>query len=472
MNEKSPPKNETRLKGSLYKHIVMGLRNQPAYLLVFAVSALFVLSGLTSTTMAVVKQNILFATIGLVSFTIALGAVVLVVRVVEKNNTFSDDGNEPKESDSDRKPTATNNVILYMPLLHLNPFFSSFLEWFCYSAQQENLNVILKTGHNITREQDCSVDHFLDGILKSDMKDYTIVIFPPHPDAYRELLNDHKIKKFRDLKVILMDIDPLDVRNNMAARMQAISKAEYIKSFIVLDNKKACEEAAKAVIECVEGKSDNVNIVLCDGDYHSRGAMFRDSLDELAKTAKGTDDSKRGIAIDYIPSREVNVCRRRIKFSSALEDSYKYISDLFQHHQAEIMQHPTFIFCANDVIALGARKAMDRSPRVHLEQVFIIAYDGSSLLRAYSTINDPYIRIFLSQNYNSYTGTLVEEIKKTIEKDSPKEHSADGKIKKIIPGISINGISISGQEGWRQIFKPKHRRRFRLIKSNKKIKSA
>lgn len=68
----------------LYRRVVRGLAKQPAYLLVFGVSALFVLSGFASSIAVVAKQNIWFGVLGVLSFTIALGATIIVVRHVER----------------------------------------------------------------------------------------------------------------------------------------------------------------------------------------------------------------------------------------------------------------------------------------------------------------------------------------------------------------------------------------------------
>ena len=72
-------------KIGLYKRIVEGLEGQRAYLLVFAVSVLFVLSGLGNSGTAVVTGKIEFGILALFSFVFALIAVVIVVREVERN---------------------------------------------------------------------------------------------------------------------------------------------------------------------------------------------------------------------------------------------------------------------------------------------------------------------------------------------------------------------------------------------------
>ncbi len=330
----------------------------------------------------------------------------------------------------------TNNVVIYMPILHLNPFFSTFLEWFCDRAQREDFNVIVKKGHNLDRELALNLDDFLENIKKSPLRRSIIVVFPPHPEAYNELLKPEKIKDFRKLNVIFMDIDPLQVQEGLDTRKQRLSEAEYIKAVIVLNNQQACEEAAKAVISCIEGQFDYVKIILCDGEYHGRAETFREVMSNLSAKAKKVDGSEGGILVEYLHSQ------RNIMFSSALKDSYEYVYDVLDEYLDDISECPTFIFCANDVIALGAREALDAFPREKLQRVAIIGYDGSSILEEYMKINDPYIRILLSQNYSGYTDSLVKEIKKLESKKESGDERATDKVKRIAPKIRVSSVRL------------------------------
>lgn len=67
----------------LYKRVVASLEDHPAYLLVFAVSALFVLSGLGSSIVAVSTNSTTFGGLGLLSFICSLLSVIFVVNKVE-----------------------------------------------------------------------------------------------------------------------------------------------------------------------------------------------------------------------------------------------------------------------------------------------------------------------------------------------------------------------------------------------------
>jgi pterin-4a-carbinolamine dehydratase len=67
----------------LYERIATGLAARPAYLLIFAVSALFFLSGTVTTAKAVISNDLRFGILALVSFVIAIGAAIIVVREIE-----------------------------------------------------------------------------------------------------------------------------------------------------------------------------------------------------------------------------------------------------------------------------------------------------------------------------------------------------------------------------------------------------
>jgi len=69
---------------SLWEKIVEGLRQRPAYLLIFAISALFVLSGLGGLGVGLATKNNLALVLGFASFALALVGAVLVVREVER----------------------------------------------------------------------------------------------------------------------------------------------------------------------------------------------------------------------------------------------------------------------------------------------------------------------------------------------------------------------------------------------------
>ena len=68
---------------SLYRHIAEGLQSNPAYLLVFGVAALFVVSGVGTSIAGVARGQVWQSVIGLLSFVAALIAVFLVINRVE-----------------------------------------------------------------------------------------------------------------------------------------------------------------------------------------------------------------------------------------------------------------------------------------------------------------------------------------------------------------------------------------------------
>lgn len=98
--------NAQASKIGLYTRIVEGLEGQPAYLLVFAVSALFVLTGVVTSVAAIVDRNLTFGVLGIIAFALALLAVVVVVREVERNwkaRASEDQDHLSKNHDSDEE---------------------------------------------------------------------------------------------------------------------------------------------------------------------------------------------------------------------------------------------------------------------------------------------------------------------------------------------------------------------------------
>ena len=68
---------------NLYRRIAEGLERKPAYLLVFGVAALFVVSGVGTSIAGVARGEVWQSVIGLLSFVVALIAVFFVINRVE-----------------------------------------------------------------------------------------------------------------------------------------------------------------------------------------------------------------------------------------------------------------------------------------------------------------------------------------------------------------------------------------------------
>jgi len=68
----------------LYRRIAAGLEAKPAYLLLFGIAAIFVISGVGTSIAGVVRNEVWQSVLGLLSFIVALTAVYLVVNRVEE----------------------------------------------------------------------------------------------------------------------------------------------------------------------------------------------------------------------------------------------------------------------------------------------------------------------------------------------------------------------------------------------------
>jgi len=337
----------------------------------------------------------------------------------------------------------SKTIVLYMPLLNVNPFFSTFLEFLCDRSHFDGFNIILKKGQSTDGDIDRSLHSFLEEVRDGPLAGSSVVLFPPHPDSIKDLLKPDQIKAFSDLNVIIMDIDPFNEDSQEKSVIDdKLKQAEYIKSVLALDNRKACDLAAKAIIDSIEGRYDYINVILCDGEYHGRAKFFQEAMCERSSIAKKKCGSSEGIFVHYIPEYKPEMPGQNIRFASAFKDTTKYTLELLenQYYSKEIAQRPTFIFCANDVIALGARAALNRIPDGRKKWIVIIGYDGSSLLEGILDANDPYIRILMRQNYGEYVGTLLNELRIIEGRVSPPSDNRISKRKLISPDVRIESL--------------------------------
>jgi 4a-hydroxytetrahydrobiopterin dehydratase len=86
MSQKQAKKQRDNDSPSFYGRVATGLASQPAYLLVFAICALFFLSGTVTTAKAVMSNDFRFGILAFVSFIIAIAAAIIIVREVERKS--------------------------------------------------------------------------------------------------------------------------------------------------------------------------------------------------------------------------------------------------------------------------------------------------------------------------------------------------------------------------------------------------
>ena len=98
-NDQPKPIATNNTKMSLYQlylEIVEGLKDQRAYLLVFAIDALFVLSGIGTSVVGVVTKNPKLSYLGFASFVVALVAAIVVVFLVERKRETQPSEPDPR----------------------------------------------------------------------------------------------------------------------------------------------------------------------------------------------------------------------------------------------------------------------------------------------------------------------------------------------------------------------------------------
>jgi pterin-4a-carbinolamine dehydratase len=114
MPQKQGKTQKNPYSSGLYERVATGLAARPAYLLVFAISALFFLSGAVTTAKAVISDDFRFGILALVSFVIAIGAAIIIVREVEGKSvaaapvsTVRFDGDADSDQEQERLPVDT-----------------------------------------------------------------------------------------------------------------------------------------------------------------------------------------------------------------------------------------------------------------------------------------------------------------------------------------------------------------------------
>jgi hypothetical protein len=84
-HQPTPPAGPlSEIEGGLYRRIVAALEAKPAYVLLFGIAALFVLSSVTTSAVGLVRGDRWLSVLGLVSFLASLIAVFVVINRVEE----------------------------------------------------------------------------------------------------------------------------------------------------------------------------------------------------------------------------------------------------------------------------------------------------------------------------------------------------------------------------------------------------
>lgn len=301
-------------------------------------------------------------------------------------------------------------IVFYAPTLKGNPFFYEILDHIIEitSSDHSKIDVVVRKAVT-TINYHMTSDHLrvLEEYIDNDYENTVLIMIPAGPHSYNEILNLDANSKI-NLIALDMEVDPDDTRLQLCS---------FLKQVILVDNKKGAELAATAVIDfCQTEKLDCVNAIICEGEFHNRGRYFREFLQQTA--------SERGINVRFLDKPD-ELC----SFAKASSAS-KHVIKTIKANLDAAQNRTTFIFCASDNLALGARIALS-SAQLQLDgstDLKIISFDASDAMRKLLDLEDRYMFTSIDQKYYEYAQRAVR-----FAKDIFEARAFDGKITYIIP---------------------------------------
>lgn len=279
-------------------------------------------------------------------------------------------------------------IVFYSPTLKGNPFFHEILDHIIEitSHGERKFEVIVRKAIG-TIDYHKTNDHWqlLREYKDKGYKNTVIIMIPANPDSYKDIL---KLDPETKLNLITLDME-------VGINDKKLKHCSFLKQVIVIDNHKGSELAAKAVVRyCNEKGLKDLNIIICEGEFHNRGGFFREAIQSLA--------SECDIKVKFLNRP------KKLKFSNP-DTAKKHVSQILETKNNTIQNRTTFIFCANDNLAFGARIALESLP-INLEgtaNIKIISFDASDTIRTLLELDDKYFFSSVDQKYYEYAQKAV-----------------------------------------------------------------
>ena len=354
--------------GDLLKFF-QSLKDLRTELLLFIVGAIFWFFGLFE-----INQNSINLRSTNNPTPLILGAIFLILGLLFSFGFKKQNSNQKK-------------IIFYSPTIKENPFYHELLDHIIEIAARKNIQVIAHKGITTTAYYH-QVDDFYDVLSKfsnTDHKNTVIIMIPPSPQSYERIFALDP-----EMKINLITLD-MEVDQYYEESM----KCTFLKKVITVDNKKGCQLAAETVVAyCQSQEIEDVNIITCEGEFHNRGKYFREYLLEAGRESH--------IHIDFINKLE------KRSFSRATTEAYNCVIQSVSENIDIIKNSATFIFCANDNMAIGARVALSTlNLRQNTTNIKIISFDASDIIRQFIELEDRYIYWSVDQKYYKYADEAV-----------------------------------------------------------------
>jgi DNA-binding LacI/PurR family transcriptional regulator len=288
-------------------------------------------------------------------------------------------------------------IVFYAPTIRANSFFMELLDYSVERAKQKRYNFVLEKG---AREEYHTAANYIEVITQysgSKASNTVLIMIPPSPAAYDDIW-----KLDKDLKANLITLD-MDIEESQDS--SKYGACQFHKKVILVDNRDGAMLAANEIVSfCKIERIQAINVIICEGDFHARGQLFKTAIEKIAY------DSSLEISFLGPPDK--------LSFSDAVTKAREYIQYVLSSATEDLKKKNTFIFCANDNMAIGARMGVSHistGDLGSLKPIRIISFDASTFVKMHIDQNDPFFWSAVDQRYNEIVRLAIESAEKLFE---------------------------------------------------------
>ncbi|MCA9945183.1 MAG: LacI family DNA-binding transcriptional regulator [Anaerolineales bacterium] len=292
-------------------------------------------------------------------------------------------------------------VIFYTPTIAANSFFASLLEYIVDRAVGANLNIIIEKGEPGIGFHEAG--NFTNVIQKygsnSNQPRPVLIMIPPTPDSYEDIW---KLRNDTNVNLITLD---MGIEANQLKKFEA---CDFHKKIILVDNQIGARIAAEEVVSfCSKHGIDEINTLILEGSMHGRGKSFEEELSRISNR----------FGLKIFPLRPLE----EMSFSHAGKMANKYIKRVFSGESQELTKRETFIFCANDNMAIGARMGIsniDPSKLAQYKDIRIICFDASTFVKMHMDFDDRFLWRAIDQRYTEIINQALRAAKTIFNREN------------------------------------------------------
>ncbi len=280
-------------------------------------------------------------------------------------------------------------LVVYLPSLKRNSFFSELLDHLVRVTTQlrPGLPIHLRQSELVGRVMLDNTKQVLTEVA-SRYPGAVVIMFPPSPEVFDSIRD---LDRQLAVNLVLADIHPT------AQQWRMLQTRRFFRKLIVVDNKHGSQLAARKVARGPHRGSTVINALICEGDFHRRGRMFRAELNRAVR--KKAPNLRKVVWLDKLTE---------LPFAQATEEACAYVGTVLNRRITDVGLRPTYVFCANDSMALGARSAVAKLCRQEQHAIRIVSFDASDIVRDSIANADPYLWCSVDQQYARYAQAAID----------------------------------------------------------------